>query len=100
VKLKMKRVAGVRCRYCVDAHNFLEMVREVTGPFICYHCGHAEQPEDSNFECKCHKCWSSSRSIAIPGMPDEIRFCVNRRIAGRGGFPSESGKRGLKEIID
>ena len=46
---------AMRCRYCVEAHSFLQMIPEMNG-FVCKCCGHREQPNDPNFPCTCRRC--------------------------------------------
>jgi NADH pyrophosphatase NudC (nudix superfamily) len=45
----------LRCPYCVEAYDFLPMIR-VDGLFICSHCGHTTNPQDSEYWCECQRC--------------------------------------------
>lgn len=47
---------AMRCRYCVEERNFLEMKPNPDGRFVCGRCGHVEQPSDPDFPCDCRQC--------------------------------------------
>jgi ribosomal protein S27AE len=55
IKAPPSTIDPVRCRYCVESQNFLQMVAHLDGRFICGRCGHVEIP-NVEFECNCGNC--------------------------------------------
>ena len=46
----------VRCPYCIEGEEFMQMVGHPDEGFVCAQCGHLANPRDKHFKCSCPKC--------------------------------------------